>query len=262
MGKDANGKKLDPPRAEITVASPKGGEAPIDQKSVDNFKDADSVLFYETEKKLWAETQPLRSFRGRASEFDAIFYPGGHGPMFDLVDDEDSQQLIAEFYNSGKPVAAVCHGPIVLVNVKINGKPLLQGRQVTGFSNENEEIIGLTSAMPQLLEDAVKKSGGIYVKADKPWDEKVVVDGQLITGQNPASAAGVGRALAQALGTHVSLLARINVTTNTRQTSKQRGGHAWDIGGAVMADRNIREYTLKAKPCYEKRNGYLKLSLS
>lgn len=203
-GKDSNGKKLDPPRAEITVASPRGGEAPIDQKSVENFKDADSVQFYETEKKLWAETQPLQNFRGRASEFDAIFYPGGHGPMFDLVDDKDSQQLISEFYKAGKIVAAVCHGPIVFVNVTIDGKPLLQGRQVTGFSNEEEDIIGLTSAMPQLLEDEVKKSGGIYVKAEKPWSEKVVVDGQLITGQNPASAAAVGNALAQALGTHVS----------------------------------------------------------
>lgn len=162
------------------------------------------MQFYETEKELWAQTQPLQNFKGRAAEFDAIFYPGGHGPMFDLVDDKDSQQLISEFYTAGKIVAAVCHGPIVFVNVKIEGKPFLQGRQVTGFSNEEEDIIGLTSAMPQLLEDEVKKSGAIYVKAEKPWSEKVVVDGQLITGQNPASAAAVGSALAQALGTHFS----------------------------------------------------------
>lgn len=194
--------------------------APIDQKSVENFRDADSVQFYETEKKLWAETQPLQNFKGRASEFDAIFYPGGHGPMFDLVGDKDSQQLIAEFYSAGKTVAAVCHGPIVFVNVKIDGKPLLQGRQVTGFSNEEEEIIGLTSAMPQLLEDEVKKSGGIYVKADKPWSEKVVVDGQLITGQNPASSAAVGKALAQKLGTNVSFSVESNIIANTRQASK------------------------------------------
>lgn len=194
--------------------------APIDQKSVENFRDADSVQFYETEKKLWAETQPLQNFKGRASEFDAIFYPGGHGPMFDLVGDKDSQQLIAEFYSAGKTMAAVCHGPIVFVNVKIDGNPLLQGRQVTGFSNEEEEIIGLTSAMPQLLEDEVKKSGGIYVKADKPWSEKVVVDGQLITGQNPASSAAVGKALAQKLGTNVSFSVESNIIANTRQASK------------------------------------------
>lgn len=139
--------------------------------------------------------------------------------MFDLVDDEDSQQLFAEFYNAGKTVAAVCHGPVVLVNVKIGGKPLLQGRQITGFSNEEEDIIGLTSAMPQLLEDEVKKSGGIYLKADKPWSEKVVVDGQLITGQNPASAAAVGRALAQALGTKVSFPMEANNIANSRQAS-------------------------------------------
>lgn len=140
--------------------------------------------------------------------------------MFDLVDDEDSQQLIAEFYSAGKTVAAVCHGPVVLVNVKIDGKPLLQGLRVTGFSNEEEEIIGLTSAMPQLLEDEVKKSGGMYVKADKPWSEKVVVDGQLITGQNPASAAAVGRALAQALGKKVSFSVETIIIANPRQASK------------------------------------------
>lgn len=141
--------------------------------------------------------------------------------MFDLVDDKDSLQLIAEFYSAGKIVAAVCHGPVVLVNVRIDGKPLLQGRQVTGFSNEEEEIIGLTSTMPQLVEDEVKKNGGIYVKADKPWSEKVVVDGRLITGQNPASSAAVGRALAQALGTYHSFLIGINTITNTQKASKQ-----------------------------------------
>lgn len=182
-GKDANGNKLNPPRAEIVVASPKGGEAPIDQKSVDNFKDDDSVRFYETEKSLWQQTQPLSDFIGRASEFDAVFFPGGHGPMFDLVDDENSLKVISEFYQAGKIVAAVCHGPIVLVNVQIDGKPLIEGRRVTGFSNEEEDIIGLTKVIPKLLEDAVKRAGGIYIKADKPWGEQVVVDGRLITGQ-------------------------------------------------------------------------------
>ncbi|KAJ0268849.1 hypothetical protein COL940_013001 [Colletotrichum noveboracense] len=199
-GKNANGNKLNPPRAEIIVASAKGGEAPIDQKSVENFKDEDSVRFYETEKALWQQTQPLSDFVGRASEFDAVFFPGGHGPMFDLVDDENSLKVISEFYQAGKIVAAVCHGPIVLINVQIDGKPLIEGRQVTGFSNEEEDIVGLTEVMPELLEDAVKRAGGIYIKADKPWAEQVVVDGRLITGQNPASAAAVGRAIAESLG--------------------------------------------------------------
>ncbi|KAH7126033.1 class I glutamine amidotransferase-like protein [Dactylonectria macrodidyma] len=199
-GKDAKGDKLQPPRVEITVTSPKGAEAPIDQASVDKFKDEESVRFYKTEKALWKETKPLENFVGRASEFDAIFFPGGHGPMFDLVDDENSQKLIAEFFSAGKTIAAVCHGPIVLANVKTDGKPIIQGCQVTGFSNEEEEIIGLTQAMPQLLEDEVKRNGGHYVKADKPWAEKVVIDGNLITGQNPASAGAIGRALAEALG--------------------------------------------------------------
>lgn len=148
----------------------------------------------------------MERFLGKASEFDAIFFPGGHGPMFDLVDDKVSQRLIAEFFLAGKVVAAVCHGPIAFANVEVNGKPLLEGRKATGFSNEEESIIGLTSAMPKLLEDAINEAGGTYSKASKPWAEHVVVDGQLITGQNPASALGVGEALAKALGKSVPKL--------------------------------------------------------
>ncbi|KAL4962043.1 class I glutamine amidotransferase-like protein [Aspergillus stella-maris] len=138
---------------------------------------------------------------GKASSFDAIFYPGGHGPMFDIVNDRDSLTLIEEFYTAGKPVAAVCHGPIVFVNaITVNGKPLLQGRRATGFSNAEENAAGLTGAMPALLEDEIKRVGGTYVQADHLWKEMVVVDGQIITGQNPTSAQGVGVALATAVG--------------------------------------------------------------
>lgn len=162
--------------------------------------DLDAIEFLNERKHLWEETTPLKEFLGRASEFDALFYPGGHGPMFDLVDDKDSQQLIREFYETGKPVAAVCHGPIVFINVEVGGKPLLEGREATGFSNVEEEAVGLTSAMPKLLEDEIKRVGGKYVIAEGAWNPKVVVDGQIITGQNPASSHGVGIVLAQAIG--------------------------------------------------------------
>ncbi|KAF5021612.1 hypothetical protein F66182_6359 [Fusarium sp. NRRL 66182] len=185
---------------EIVVASPAGGNAPLDQASVKMFeKDEESVRFLNENKEIWEQTRPLNEFVGKSSEFDAIFYPGGHGPMFDLVNDETSIKLIQEFYKAGKPVAAVCHGPIVFVNVTVDGKPLLQGRQVAGFSNSEEDAVGLTSAMPVLLEDEIKRVGGNYVKGDD-WSEKLAVDGQVITGQNPASAHAVGKAILKAIG--------------------------------------------------------------
>jgi putative intracellular protease/amidase len=121
--------------------------------------------------------------------------------MFDLINDKDSLKLIQEFYEAGKPVAAVCHGPIVFVNVTVDGgQPLLKGREATGFSNDEEAAVGLTDAMPVLLEDEIKRVGGKYTKAAEPWGEKVVVDGLVITGQNPGSAHAVGKALAKAIG--------------------------------------------------------------
>ncbi|KAF4465242.1 chaperone HSP31 [Fusarium albosuccineum] len=188
------------PKVDIVVASPAGGNAPLDQGSVKMFEqDPESVKFLNEKKQLWEQTRPLSEFLGKAPEFAGLFYPGGHGPMFDLVKDETSLKLIEEFYKAGKPVAAVCHGPIVFVNATIDGKPLLQGRQVAGFSNKEEEAVGLTSAMPALLEDEIKRVGGNYVEAE-PFAEKLAVDGQVITGQNPGSAHAVGKALAKAIG--------------------------------------------------------------
>ncbi len=188
------------PKAELVLASPKGGVAPLDPSSVEAFANDESSKKFLAKKELWENTKPLKEFLGRASEFDALFYPGGHGPMYDLVDDKDSIQLIQEFYAAGKPVSAVCHGPIVFANVNVDGKPLVQGRNVTGFTNEEEDQAQLTAAMPFLLEDVLKAKGAKFTKADQPWGEKVVVDGQIITGQNPASAQGVGLAIAKAIG--------------------------------------------------------------
>ena len=188
---------------EITIASPKGGLAPLDQNSVNMFKsDESSMRFLNEHKELWEKTRPLVNFAGRAADFDAIFYPGGHGPMFDLAEDHGSQQLAADFHDAGKVVAAVCHGPAALLDVRVaGGAPLLAGRRVTGFSNAEEDAGGYTDVMPFALETRLREvSGGGFVKADQDWAEKVVVDGRVITGQNPASARGVGEAIVKAIG--------------------------------------------------------------
>ncbi|KAK2036844.1 DJ-1/PfpI family protein [Colletotrichum somersetense] len=187
---------------EMTFASPKGGVAPLDPASVEMFSsDPSSKNFLENHKDVWENTETLSKFVGRASEFDAIFYPGGHGPMYDLAFDADSHKLIAEFAAQSKPIASVCHGPASIVNAKTNdGEYLIKGKRVTGFSNTEEDQAGYTAEMNFLLEDRLKENGGKYETADAPWGEKVVVDGIVITGQNPASALGVGKAIVKALG--------------------------------------------------------------
>ncbi|KAF7714225.1 Glyoxalase 3 [Penicillium ucsense] len=196
-------------KVSLTIASPKGGEAPLDPSSVEMFKsDETSTKFLAEQKALWTKTEKLSDVLARADEFDALFYVGGHGPMFDLTTDSTSLSLIQTFAVAKKPVAAVCHGPCVLLNATApSGVPLISGATVTGFSNTEEDQAQLSDAMPFLLETELQKvSGGGYVKADEPWGEKVVISktagigGPLITGQNPASATGVGKALLQVLG--------------------------------------------------------------
>lgn len=157
------------------------------------------MSFFENQKALWENTATIKEFRGRAAEFDAIFYPGGHGPMYDLVDDADSIALIEEFYRAGKVVSAVCHGTIALVNVKVDGEHIIKGREITGFTNDEEDFIKLTSAMPLLVEDKVVEAGGKFVKAGV-FGDKVAVDGQFVTGQNPVSANSFAKALVTAIG--------------------------------------------------------------
>ena len=186
---------------DITIASPKGGEAPLDPSSVEAFKtDEASQTFLKNESSLWKNTHKLADFAGKANDYSALFYVGGHGPMFDLATDPTSQNIIKEFWEAGKVVSAVCHGPAALVNVKLSdGSYLIKDKEVTGFSNVEEEQAGLTQAMPFLLETGLEKNGGKFVKADQPWAAKVSVVGNLITGQNPASATGVGEAIKTAI---------------------------------------------------------------
>ncbi|KAL2170442.1 hypothetical protein VTG60DRAFT_4822 [Thermothelomyces hinnuleus] len=198
----------------ITVASPAGGPAPLDPSSIEAAaasSDAISQSFLAEQKALWESTEPLSSFLGRAGEFAALFYPGGHGPMFDLATDPTSQALVREFAAAGKVLAAVCHGPAALANVRTGGggddagrggEYLLRGRRVTGFTNAEEAAFGLDRAMPFLLEDRLREvvgSEGAFEKADANWGEKVVVDGKLITGQNPASATAIAEAIVRAV---------------------------------------------------------------
>ncbi|KAH9482967.1 Glyoxalase 3 [Psilocybe cubensis] len=188
------------PHATIDFAAPKGSNPPIDEGSVQAFKDEDSVKFLNdpTVKEKLANAKKLSDVQFK--DYDAIFYVGGHGPVIDLPEDKDNIKLIGEFWNAGKIVSAVCHGPAALVGgVDAQGKSIFAGRNFTGFSNEEEKQVGKVADVPFLLEDKITGLGGKYTKADKPWGEKVVVDGKLITGQNPASAVGVGKAILQAL---------------------------------------------------------------
>ncbi|KAI9815578.1 MAG: hypothetical protein M1832_005439 [Thelocarpon impressellum] len=192
------------PHVQVSVASPAGGEAPLAPDSIKPFEgDKTAVDFLNTKEALWKDTEKLSAFVGRAHEFAAIFYVGGHGPMFDLATDATSHQLIREFFEADKVVAAVCHGPAALVNAKLSdGTFVIAASPVTGFSNVEEDQAGMTPLMPFLLEtELAKNSGGKYEKAAEPWAEKVVVAraGRLITGQNPASATGVGKAIKAAL---------------------------------------------------------------
>jgi len=192
---------------EVVLASPKGGKAPLDPSSVEAFKDDEQCKKFQAEKiSLTENTEKLSSFVGRTDQFSAIFYVGGHGPMYDLAHDETSHTLIREFADKGKVVSAVCHGPAALAYAKLNdGSYLINGCTVTGFSNSEEDGVQLTQYMPFKLEDALNEnSGGKFEKASQDWGEcvKVAKNGNttVITGQNPASAAGVGKAILKAIG--------------------------------------------------------------
>ncbi|MBA3448815.1 MAG: type 1 glutamine amidotransferase domain-containing protein [Pseudaminobacter sp.] len=185
--------------AEITLASPKGGQPPIDPKSDDPDTQTEAMTRFKKDsgtQLVLAQTEKLGDVK--ADGFDAVFYPGGHGPMWDLVNDENSIRLIEDFYNSGKPVAAVCHAPAVLQKVTYQGQPIVMGKRVTGFTNTEEEAVHLTDVVPFLVEDELKRLGGHYEKADD-WADFTVVDGRLITGQNPSSSGSAARELIKLL---------------------------------------------------------------
>ncbi|RBL82251.1 type 1 glutamine amidotransferase domain-containing protein [Streptomyces cavourensis] len=182
--------------ATLTLASPKGGQPPLDPKSDDLDAQTDDTRRFRQDpaaQQRLAATRRLAEVQ--AADYDAVFYPGGHGPLWDLAEDPKSVSLIETMLAAGKPVAAVCHAPGVLRHAKTaDGKPLVQGRQVTGFSNAEEAAVQLTDVVPFLVEDQLAALGGLYTKGPD-WQPYVVSDGLLITGQNPASSVGVAQAL-------------------------------------------------------------------
>lgn len=174
--------------AEVVLASPNGGQPPLDPKSDEPDSQTESTERFANDvvaRKELGSTKKLSDVK--AEDFDGVFYPGGHGPMWDMPDNPVSITLLESFVRAGKPVAAVCHAPAALVNIRdTNGDYLVKGRKVTGFSNTEEDAVGLSNVVPFLLEDKLNERGGVYSKGPD-WGAYALVDGQLITGQNPAS---------------------------------------------------------------------------
>jgi putative intracellular protease/amidase len=187
--------------AVITLASPKGGQPPLDPKSDDPAAQTPATVRFKVDAEgqaALARTVVLAQIN--AADYDAVFYPGGHGPLWDLAEDADFIALIEKTYRAGKPVAAVCHAPAVFRHTRnVDGNPLVQGKSVTGFSNSEEAAVGLTSVVPFLVEDELRKKGGQYSQG-LDWESHTVSDGNLITGQNPASSEAAAKmVLAQLL---------------------------------------------------------------
>ena len=186
--------------ADLTLASPKGGQPPLDPKSADESAGTEDTRRFEQDteaQQLLASTHRLDDMK--IADFDAIFYPGGHGPLWDLAEDGASRTLIENAVAAGKPVAAVCHAPAIFRHTKgADGASLVSGKKVTGFTNGEEEAVGLTDVVPFLVEDMLKQNGALYSKTDD-WGVHVLRDGLLITGQNPASSGPAAQELLKAL---------------------------------------------------------------
>lgn len=186
--------------ADIVLASPKGGQPPLDPKSNEPANQTDLTRRFEADAKAMAQlAATVRLDNVSQADFDTVFYPGGHGPLWDLAEDRNSIALIESFLAAGKPIALVCHAPGVLRHARTSdGRPLVEGKKVTGFTNTEEEGVGLTQVVPFLVEDELKAKGGIYSK-DVDWAPYVVTDGLLTTGQNPASSGPAATVLLEQL---------------------------------------------------------------
>jgi putative intracellular protease/amidase len=187
--------------ADVTLASPKGGQPPLDPKSDEPDSQTDATRRFKAD----AAAQAALAMTGKLSDvsadgYDAVFYPGGHGPLWDLAENADSIRLIEAMAGAGKTVAAVCHAPGVLRHVKAanGGAPLVQGKNVTGFTNTEEAAVQLSDIVPFLVEDSLVKNGGKFSKG-ADWQPYVVTDGKLITGQNPASSEPAAQAVLRQL---------------------------------------------------------------
>ncbi len=182
--------------AQVTLASPQGGQPPLDPKSSEPEAQTDATRRFDSDtqaRQALASTKRLSDVD--EADFDAVFFPGGHGPLWDLAEHKDSIALLEAFERAGKPMGLVCHGPAALRYVQAeDGASVIEGRSVTGFSNSEEAAVGLTDVVPFSIEDEFRRLGGIYEKG-ADWDSYVVIDGRLITGQNPASSEASAKAL-------------------------------------------------------------------
>ncbi|MFG3351036.1 type 1 glutamine amidotransferase domain-containing protein [Streptomyces sp. NPDC048001] len=187
--------------AELVLASPRGGRPPLDPKSNEpGFRTDDTRRFEADPEATGALANTVRLDTVSSGDFDAVFYPGGHGPLWDLAEDPASTRLIESTLRSGKPVGLVCHAPGALRHaVDEDGTPLVSGRKVTGFANTEEEAVQLTGVVPFLVEDELVRLGGLYSRTED-WQPYVLTDGLLVTGQNPASSAPAADALVELLG--------------------------------------------------------------
>jgi putative intracellular protease/amidase len=184
---------------ELTLASPKGGQPPIDPKSDVPENQTDAMARFKKDERAQRElSQTVKLADMKSHDFDSVFYVGGHGPMWDLAESPVSIALLESFYNSGKPIALVCHSPGVLRHVTYKGEPLVKGKHVTGFTNGEEAEVHLTDVVPFLVEDELMRLGAIFEKK-KNWQPYAITDGRLITGQNPASSTSAAQALIQLL---------------------------------------------------------------
>jgi putative intracellular protease/amidase len=186
--------------AHITLTSPNGGHPPVDPKSLEpQFQTQATARFNNDQAAKQSLAGTLKLSEINPDHYDAVFYPGGHGPLWDLAENASSIELINHFFARSKPIAAVCHAPCVLRHaITMAGEPLVKGKHVTGFSNSEENAVQLSQAVPYLLEDELKRLGGIYSKADD-WQSYAICDSNLITGQNPASSERVAQLLIQLL---------------------------------------------------------------
>ncbi|PFH49135.1 hypothetical protein AMATHDRAFT_148332 [Amanita thiersii Skay4041] len=187
--------------ATIDFAAVEGPNPPIFEQSIELFSEDKVCIRFLNNNSIKAKLANAKKLTEvNAQDYDAIYYVGGHGPSFDLYKDSTNIKLASQFYQAGKVIGATCHGPAALLRVTdASGKPIIGGRTLTAFSNEEEELVGMTNNIPFTLEDKIPELGGKYEKATEPWGAKVVVDGNLITGQNPGSSVPLAEEMLKAL---------------------------------------------------------------
>ena len=227
---------------ELTLASPKGGQPPLDPKSDLPENQTPAMTRFKKDKtaqQALANTVKLSSVK--SEDFDTVFYPGGHGPMWDLAEDTVSIALLESFYNSGKPIALVCHSPGVLRHVTYKGEPLVKGKHVTGFTDGEEEAMKLTTVVPFLVEDELLRLGAVFEKKAN-WRAFSITDGRLITGQNPASSTSAAQALLKLVTGSASSMNSVKIDQNSYEMPPREGFSVAHFLNVADIERSARFY--------------------